>query len=479
MVASQRRRAQPKPIAAIPHALRAAAPFSHRAAPAVVLRRRERRRARRVRAQADIFEEGGDEDEGIYLPPGYDGSFDDGGAALQGPPDDPLWLERLSRAERVLRHEAEVYEFAPSDAMAPSKHLIEISQEMEMLMYGQLGFYHRTLERIAGSAHEEAQQKAAARLLQSFARRNQAIAVRHARRLERLLEQQTAETIGAAIQIQAHLRGRSDRRAAAIARHTRKSALRQSALDGKLLKEETSIEHQGLLSTRPSTDAQVAAGVRTDRAHAHAQRALELAASTIQRSATAFRLRLKEKGARQKEFNELVELLARLPAGAEDAQTRISRAYRRHKDATQALSGQLKLTQRSKRSRHPLADRTLYAPHGLASIQMLLDASTAELAEASAARERLPSAAAAKARIAHVTSAVRRLRGALAFAADLLERPAMAPWPAAEPWNKIGGGGGGGGGGGSSSRPLCGEVIVESLNLLVTIMIEVIKSIKS
>jgi hypothetical protein len=152
--------------------------------------------------------------------------------------------------------------------MAPSKHLIEISQEMEMLMYGQLGFYHRTLERIAGSAHEEAQQRAAARLLQSYARRNQAIAVRHARRLERLLEQQTAETIGAAIQIQAHLRGRSDRRAAAIARHTRKSALRQSALDVNLLKEETSIEQQGRLSTSPSTDAQVAAGVRTDRAHA-------------------------------------------------------------------------------------------------------------------------------------------------------------------------------------------------------------------
>ena len=67
--------------------------------------------------------------------------------APEGEVSDELMMA-MSEAEGVLKAEADIYGFAPPDGMEPPHHLVELSREMELLMYGGNGMYEATLIKI-------------------------------------------------------------------------------------------------------------------------------------------------------------------------------------------------------------------------------------------------------------------------------------------------------------------------------------------
>ena len=47
----------------------------------------------------------------------------------------------MCRAESLLKAEAKVYDFWPSDGLSPLPNAVELAQEMELLVYGGIGAY--------------------------------------------------------------------------------------------------------------------------------------------------------------------------------------------------------------------------------------------------------------------------------------------------------------------------------------------------
>ena len=77
-------------------------------------------------------------------------------------------VEAMRTAEKVLHSEAAVYDFELSDVMAGAKR--ELGQAMELLLYGRIGHYEKSVARIREAASRQASEEAAARLLQRLSR---------------------------------------------------------------------------------------------------------------------------------------------------------------------------------------------------------------------------------------------------------------------------------------------------------------------
>ena len=114
-------------------------------------------------------------------------------------------VQAMQHAEGVLKTEARVYDFWPSDGMQPPPHFLELAQEMELIVYGYLGAYEATLMKITRAHQAELARKAAALVLQKVARRNSAVRERRARFLEKHQAMSAMEAMGHTSTVGPHL----------------------------------------------------------------------------------------------------------------------------------------------------------------------------------------------------------------------------------------------------------------------------------
>ena len=213
------------------------------------------------------------------------------------------------RPAQLLLAEAAVYDYEPTDSMEPPAYFAELSQEMELLVYGSVGFYDATLERISEAYEGDDARRRAAMLMQSFARRNRAIGARHARLLEQLHQERTTEAVLAAGKIQARFRTRKPPASAASSPSRKQGGtsqqadLDQSKLARRLMSEEEAQVADGQRSAdrhgrevrrRQESVAEVELGAKHDKQHERMGEAMQLAANAIERAALRFLNRRQE-----------------------------------------------------------------------------------------------------------------------------------------------------------------------------------------
>ena len=128
----------------------------------------------------------------------------------------------MEAAEKALLREALVYDFEVSDEMAGASP--ELGQEMELLLYGRLGHYSRSVERLRARAEKQRAELHAARLLQRLSRGQRGRALVKAKRTE---IQSVAANLGAATSIQSAFKGYKFRRQSG---RPQRQSLKQGAL---------------------------------------------------------------------------------------------------------------------------------------------------------------------------------------------------------------------------------------------------------
>ena len=115
-------------------------------------------------------------------------------------------VNAMRSAEKVLHNEALAYDFELNDAMSGARR--DLGQAMELLLYGRLGHYEKSVSRIREEARRQASEEAAARLLQRLTRGRNGRKQTHLKRDAALA---FASSLGAATSIQAAFRGKQFR----------------------------------------------------------------------------------------------------------------------------------------------------------------------------------------------------------------------------------------------------------------------------
>ena len=101
------------------------------------------------------------------------------------------------------------------------------------------------------------------------------------------------------------------------------------------------------------------------------------------------------------------------------------------KHMNQTLGSRMKELDKGVQHRHPSASKTLYSAAGVATLHASLGRAIRTLVDVRKAHEgRLDASAGAMAKVKALTRSSHRLRGAIAFANDLLDRPLILPPPA-------------------------------------------------
>ena len=334
----------------------------------------------------------------------------------------------MARAEALLKAEASVYDFAPSDGMEPPKHAMELALEMELLIYGVGGAYESTLIRISTAHVAEVARRTAAILLQRVARRNKAVRERRARFLEKHAAMDATSAMGAVSKgtTAIHTGAAPGPAASSLGG----PEINQASLHARLEAEERAQDaacaastgaHEATLLECSHAMEELEIAQKQERATRNAERALANAATVVQRCSRRFLHKMHTKAAEQKQARKLKKLLANLPPGAEHAAALIGTGYRRSLHVTKALTLQFARFEYFAHLAHPSAGRSLYSAHGITTIHSQLENALRALNSMQGMCDKRRSVAEAVRSVTTRTRAVRRLRGAIAFASGIAE----------------------------------------------------------